>query len=514
MFGSCVFDLLAILGVVCVRLPADYDSRPSQHLAPPLMLYFLAWTAVATATDMSLFYADVETTWPASMTMVALYVAFVVGTFVCHRIFPGFVGEESASATLPTHALPPTPTAIVASQSRAVGGYQGGGAVGGYQGGGAVGGYQGGGGCEREGGSGAQQAPSAANAAALSAELAALKATGALSQDDVLDANRALATLLAHGGSSSALPPRRKATSLSPPPSPPSLPPPSTPGGSSSPPQPQQQPYLRPHESTPLLLSPAPPLSVPGDLRSPNPSPPGTDGALPGKGHGEGLGVGDTPLVSDRLSRRMEALFELLAAPPRSLFRLTVPDPNIALAALGGGRPWVLTLAICIVYTLFLSYSMVAVASRAICLLGVRKNSLGATVLCLAAGFPDLLTAMILVKRPGMLGMAASNPFGAFLFNALIALGLPWLILGSRADVFARALFPHSSASSPSSRSSHPTAAAEVEQGLGYALLGLCLAYLYAIIYDGTTPGEAARISRATEVEMHALVRQAKRPCS
>ena len=51
--------------------------------------------------------------------------------------------------------------------------------------------------------------------------------------------------------------------------------------------------------------------------------------------------MGDTPLVSDRLSRRMEALFELLAAPPRSLFRLTVPDPNIALAALGGGRPWV-----------------------------------------------------------------------------------------------------------------------------------------------------------------------------
>ena len=157
VFGSCVFDLLAILGVVCVRLPADYDSKPSQHLAQPLMLYFLAWTAVATATDVSLFYADVETTWPASMTMVALYVAFVVGAFVCQRIFPGFVGEESASATLPTHALPPTPTAIVASQSRAVGGYQGGG---------AVGGYQGGGGCERVGGSGAQQAPSAANAAA------------------------------------------------------------------------------------------------------------------------------------------------------------------------------------------------------------------------------------------------------------------------------------------------------------------------------------------------------------
>ena len=27
VFGSCVFDLLAILGVVCVRLPADYELR-------------------------------------------------------------------------------------------------------------------------------------------------------------------------------------------------------------------------------------------------------------------------------------------------------------------------------------------------------------------------------------------------------------------------------------------------------------------------------------------------------
>merc|ERR1719453_2204954 len=97
VFGSCVFDLLAILGVVCIRLPADYDSTPSQHLAAPLMLYFLGWTAIATATDVSLFYADVETTWPASMTMVALYVAFVAGAFACHRLIPGFVGEDPSA---------------------------------------------------------------------------------------------------------------------------------------------------------------------------------------------------------------------------------------------------------------------------------------------------------------------------------------------------------------------------------------------------------------------------------
>ena len=32
--------------------------------------------------------------------------------------------------------------------------------------------------------------------------------------------------------------------------------------------------------------------------------------------------------------------------------------------------------------------------------------------------------------------MAASNAFGAFAFNAFVALGLPWAILGSYSDVF------------------------------------------------------------------------------
>ena len=79
---------------------------------------------------------------------------------------------------------------------------------------------------------------------------------------------------------------------------------------------------------------------------------------------------------------------------------------------------------------------MVAVASRAICLLGVRKNALGATALCLAAGFPDLITVVVLCDRPGMQQMAASNSFGAYAFNSFVALGLPWVILGLYSDVF------------------------------------------------------------------------------
>ena len=61
-------------------------------------------------------------------------------------------------------------------------------------------------------------------------------------------------------------------------------------------------------------------------------------------------------------------------------------------------------------------------ASRAICLLSIHKNSLGA-FLCLLSGFPDLITVVLLSRRPGMHQMAASNAFGSFAFNSCFSLG-------------------------------------------------------------------------------------------
>jgi len=129
------------------------------------------------------------------------------------------------------------------------------------------------------------------------------------------------------------------------------------------------------------------------------------------------------------LGRFMEVLY----APPRVLFRWTVPEASKETRC---GGCWPITVAVCITYTLGLSYSMVTIASRSICLLGIRKNALGSTVLCLAAGFPDLITALVLCNRPGMQQMAASNAFGAYAFNAFVALGLPWVVLGFTGDVF------------------------------------------------------------------------------
>jgi len=99
-------------------------------------------------------------------------------------------------------------------------------------------------------------------------------------------------------------------------------------------------------------------------------------------------------------------------------------------------RIWPLTIVACVGYTLLLSFTMVHIASRSVCLLGVRKNALGATVLSLAAGLPDLISVVVLCGRPGMEQMAASNAFGAYAFNAFVALGLPWTVLGLYSDVF------------------------------------------------------------------------------
>jgi Ca2+/Na+ antiporter len=58
VLGSCVFDLLAMLGVVCIKLPKEGARIPL-----PLVLYFLAWVVIATTTDLLLFFTTAEITW-------------------------------------------------------------------------------------------------------------------------------------------------------------------------------------------------------------------------------------------------------------------------------------------------------------------------------------------------------------------------------------------------------------------------------------------------------------------
>ena len=373
VFGSCVFDLLGILGAVALFSPAGPTGI---EIAPSLVYFFLGWVAFGTVVDASLFFADAETMWPVSMMMLALYGGFVASIFLCWRLIPGFVGgdEVASRAGAAAHT-----TAALTSTCKDVE---------------------------------ASSAASPAGALAAGAPTAASFSSSPLRSDWR-----------------------------------PALPIGAPPAAAGSPPR---LPVVGARESTALL-------------------PP------------------DRPL-----SRAFDRYFDVVAAPPRLLFSYTVPQAHARLAVFGGQRPWPLTLLLCITYTLLLSYAMVAIATRGICLLGVRKNALGATLLCLSAGFPDLITAMVLVKRPGMQTMAAANPFGAFVFNSFVALGLPWLILGSHADIFPPARgtwFPSLVGFCAIALAVCGILACQLKltRSLGVALLTLYVGYLVVIIHDGTT---------------------------
>ncbi len=136
--------------------------------------------------------------------------------------------------------------------------------------------------------------------------------------------------------------------------------------------------------------------------------------------------------------------------------------------------------------------AQVTVSSRSICLLGVRKNALGATALCFAAGLPDLITVLVLTSRPGMFTMAASNAFGAYAFNAFVALGLPWVVLGTYSDVFPPARGTWFPAMVGFSCCGVALLALlfsrlELHRNLGVGLLLLYVFYLVTVIHDGMT---------------------------
>jgi len=419
------------------------------------MVFFVTFTAMASAADASLFFADVETMWPASMSMLAMYAAFVVGAFVCWRVIPGFVGDDETT----TAVAAPSPALTLRIADA------------------------------RHGTLPSSHVAAAPRQTPTERQVALLPSP----RDDIRATSTGAYALAAAGAAHA---PSTATSTLATSPTKSSL----VPGGASgecgvvdgfksssaacgAPTPVSGEVRVSAQESTPLLKAPPPAPDIVIPLLPPA-SPPLQPQTLHSRDpHGAAGG-----------QRRgcVDGLFEVLSLPPRILFRYTVPHAHTPVAAFGGLRPWALTLVLCITYVLLLSFSMVTIATRAICVLGVRKNALGATVLSLAAGFPDLITAAVLVRRPGMQTMAAANPFGAFAFNGLVALGLPWVILGSYADIFP----PARGTWLPSLVGFCAIALAllaillnglRLTRTLGAGLLTLYVLYLTVVIYDGFT---------------------------
>ena len=99
VLGSCVFDVLAILGVVCLKLP-----REGLRLPLPLMVYFLLWILTSTAINLLLFYTNDASTWPIAALMILLYVFFVAGIFLLNRCVD--LSEHGAEHHAVAPALP------------------------------------------------------------------------------------------------------------------------------------------------------------------------------------------------------------------------------------------------------------------------------------------------------------------------------------------------------------------------------------------------------------------------
>ena len=76
VLGACVFDLLCVLGLVCILLPPEGLELPK-----PLMYYFMVWVVLATSLDAMLFYTSVELTWYMANVMVLAYILFVTYLF-------------------------------------------------------------------------------------------------------------------------------------------------------------------------------------------------------------------------------------------------------------------------------------------------------------------------------------------------------------------------------------------------------------------------------------------------
>lgn len=121
----------------------------------------------------------------------------------------------------------------------------------------------------------------------------------------------------------------------------------------------------------------------------------------------------------------LQWIVAIVGFPFRFLFHYTIPNaenptfPRITV--------W-FTFLICLVYLGAFTLAMVLCCQKIGCLLGMDEAVTGATILALGSSLPDALTS-IFVARAGKADMAVSNVLGSNVFDVLIALGVPWMLL-------------------------------------------------------------------------------------
>eukprot|EP00164_Ancoracysta_twista_P003968 GFYU01005325.1.p1 GENE.GFYU01005325.1~~GFYU01005325.1.p1 ORF type:complete len:506 (+),score=153.05 GFYU01005325.1:362-1879(+) len=118
-------------------------------------------------------------------------------------------------------------------------------------------------------------------------------------------------------------------------------------------------------------------------------------------------------------------IYHVFALPYLAMFTFSVPDA--ANEEKFGGKAYILSFIMSIVYIGGLSWVMVFCAEKIGCLLDINTTVMGVTVLAAGTSVPDALSSLS-VAKDGAGVMAVSNAIGSNVFDICLGLGFPWFL--------------------------------------------------------------------------------------
>ncbi|KAH3707335.1 probable sodium/potassium/calcium exchanger CG1090 [Dreissena polymorpha] len=116
----------------------------------------------------------------------------------------------------------------------------------------------------------------------------------------------------------------------------------------------------------------------------------------------------------------------LISLPLKLLFFVTIPDCTKP----RWSRWFVVTFLMSLVWLSALSYLMVWMITIIGYTAGIADTIMGLTLIAFGVSLPDVITSLIVV-RTGHGDMAVSNAVGSNVFDILVCLGVPWLLLSA-----------------------------------------------------------------------------------
>ena len=131
---------------------------------------------------------------------------------------------------------------------------------------------------------------------------------------------------------------------------------------------------------------------------------------------------------------RRYKLLRFIIKPLDQLLKVTFPKEKY----------FIVNFSVSIIWIGLMSWVLVNSAIQISAILNVPEGIIALTVLAVGTSIPDMISSLIVAKK-GRGGMAISNALGSNIFDILLGLGIPWLIVilltGESVDVFSENIF-------------------------------------------------------------------------